>query len=528
MDSLITVQALRCTACGAPLEASARTEITKCGYCGTGQRVADAREFVDHLAQQLASFVRQAFPPGVDISGSGAIDPVARHAAFVNVIGPRLTIESDQLRFKCFSFLSNPFASLLFTPTTRPPLIDDPKQIALFTAKAQSVGKLAVDEHSRTLVAQASGLSGAYGCVLVAGRVLSGDSPERSILAAKNFQTAAEAIQSAGRWTALEARFLGLAEAFHGGDRILAREPEVARKHLGVAETRLQQAKTMAAGSTDLGFTVSAIDQELAMVRAFRSMAAVVAMGDQAVSLPSLTFLERICRVLAVTDAHAPSHWVKALGSVRLREDVMFQAAALRAAQIGRGTVRVLPVGDGPLVPFWLLELPYTFETGALWAKRGQSAVEPLLVAATFPAEPSAMLPGNERWVLTDAFGAHTGSAGFGEGYLRLSGQQTKITQTGNLAVVQQSGSPAAIGMRKVIAPITGPSDAIALVGQYLASQARVDPKTAAQLRLSSPRVVDLVYIPATIDRSGPVLPWLGPLSPRAIGEPSVIANLVS
>jgi hypothetical protein len=528
MDSIITVQALRCTACGAPLEPTGKVEIVRCGYCGTGQRVADAREFVDYLAQQMASFVRQALPPGVDVSASGAIDPVARHAAFVNVIAPRLSIESDQLRFRCFSLLSNPFVSLLFTPATRLPIADDPKQTALFTAKAQSAGKLAVDESSRALVAQAAGLSGAYGCVLVAGRVLSGDTPEGPFLAAKNFQAAAEAVRGTGRWSALESRFLGLAEVFRGGDRILSKEHKLARDHLGTAETHLKLAKAATTGSIELGFTTSAIDQELAMVRAFRSMAEVVALGDGGAALPSLVFLQRICRVVAVADAHAPKHWGKALGSVRLREDVMAQAATLRAAQIGGGSVRVLSVGSGPLVPFWLGELPYTFETGALWAKRGQAAMEPVLVAATFPAEPSSMIPGNERWVLTDAFGTHSGTSGIGEGYLRLSGQQTKITQTGNLSAIHQNAPLTSIGARKVVAPICGPSDALALLAQYLASQARATPRAAAQLRLSSPRIVDLIYIPATIDRSGPALPWLGPLSPRVLGDPATLASLVS
>ena len=173
----LTELSLRCQSCGAPYAGSARGEILTCTYCGTSQRIVDARQFLDHFLAQVASFVRQAVPPGLDLSPSQTVDPVARLAAFNGGIRPRLATESDQYPGE---LLPAPLviaggaavlSELRFSGA-------NPATVSIFAAQVQSVSGLAVDDSSRELLNRAGGLASCYQSLLVAVRLSSGTQAE--------------------------------------------------------------------------------------------------------------------------------------------------------------------------------------------------------------------------------------------------------------------------------------------------------------------------------------------------------------
>src|SRR5208282_3252964 len=144
VGDLLTELSLRCQSCGAPYAGNARGEILTCTYCGTSQRIVDARQFLDHFMAQVNAFVRQAVPPGLDVSRSTTIDPVARLASFNFIFNPPPTTESDQYRISCFNLLSSSLAVLPFSPIAQLSAGVDPATVSIFAAKVQSVSGLAV------------------------------------------------------------------------------------------------------------------------------------------------------------------------------------------------------------------------------------------------------------------------------------------------------------------------------------------------------------------------------------------------
>jgi len=518
---------LRCNSCGAPYANAGGQEILACTYCGTTQRVVDARQFLDYFTAQVTAFVRQAVPPGLDVSGSTTVDPVARLSAFNTSVRPRLTTESDQYRFAAFNLLSRPSLVLPFTVSDSSPSAVSPASISVFVAKVQSVSGLAVDEASRELLHRASALATAYQSMLVAGDLLRSSKPERFHLAAQNFVNAASALAEIPKWKALSTRLSALAMLAEASDLLVAgRNTSDVRSALGTAGQHLSEASAQFATVPELGFMSTPVEQELAAVRTLGSMVTIVETSSTVAPHP-FAFLERLCRVLDWCSRYTPGDWAPTFRSMRTWEEVFLRAAELRAAQAGRGSVRVLQVGSGVWVPFWRVELPYTFETGALWAKRGKEAGETLLVAATFPTNISSFSGMGSAQVLTDVFSAGPGASGGTGMYSRLAGKQQKISEGGGLAGILQGVTTASVAGQPSVPPFTAGTESLRLVQNYIGAVRAANPKIAAQLRTSSPRIVELVYLPCAIPGPSP-LPWLGTLSPKSVGDDRTILSFVS
>jgi hypothetical protein len=527
VERVLSGQTLRCGSCGAPYTGRTDGEILTCTYCGTSARMVDARQFLDHFMAQVTAFVRQAVPSGLDLSRSQTVDPVARLAAFNSGIRPRLATESDQYRLSCFRLLSSPLAVLPFSPGPTPPPGADPAKVSIFAAQVQSVSGLAVDDASRELVRRTGGVASCYQSLLVATRLSAGGQPERLHLISQDFQAASAAIDSAGRWPALSVRLAALAEECQAVDLLLSgRELGDARQLLGAAQDDLNRSRGLLSAAPELGYMVTAVDQELAVVRTIRSM---LEMAERSPSVPPqpLIYAQRLSGVLDWLSQNAPGDWASYFRSSRLREAVFQRAAQLRAAQAGTGGVKIASAGGGTFVPFWVVELPYTFETGVLWTKRGKEVPETLLLAATFPTDLSGLGGTQCARVLTDVFAASRGGGAVNEYYDRLRGRQQKISESGSLAALVQGATVYSLPGQQAIPPFTTEVEALRLVQLYVDGVRSSNPKAASQLRASSPRVVELVYVPCNLQAS-PLVPWLGALSPSSLGDTRSLLGFIS
>jgi len=513
---------LRCGACGAPYAGPANGELLTCGYCGTTQRMVDARQFLDHFMAQVAAFVQQAVPAGLDISHSETIDPVARLAAFNMGVRPRLSTESEQYRFSCFNLLSSPLAVLPFSPNPAPARVADPTTVSMFAAKVHYVSGLAVDEPSRELIRRSGGLATCYQSLLVAGRLSSGNQPERFHLISQNYSSAAKSIESTGRWAPIAARLEALAEECRAVDLYLTGQGlgEV-RRLLGGAGEQLNRVRQELAATPDIGYMTTAVDQELAAIRVVGSMV-VVSETSPTVAPHPLSFSQRLSGVLDWLGQSTPSDWAPSYRTMRLREEVFRRAAELRAAQAGGGSIRVAGGSQGCLVPFWVVELPYTFETGVAWSRHGKEVSEFLLTVATFPTDPSSLNGSGTAQFLTHVFGAAGGGGSFGRYIDHVRGREQRISEGGGLMPILQNVVPTAVPGAQAIPPLTTEAEALKLVGMYVDEVRSTNPKVAAQLRGSSPRILDLIYLPCNLAASPPV-PWLGTLSPESLGDPRVL-----
>src|SRR5574340_1281412 len=216
--SPLSLVALRCRACTAPLPATGAEEIIKCPICGTSQRVVDARAFLDQIMLQVNAWVRQAIPMGMESYATQSVDPIARQSVFMNYVKPRLTTEYQEVRFNFLNLLSQPLGVLPFMVEKNLPKATTPANVFLFQAKVQSVAPLAMDQQGKDSVAETAGAATAYAYLLNNAALAADTKPERYYLMSKNFSAAAGAVKTVPRYAALADRLQGLADLNTGLD----------------------------------------------------------------------------------------------------------------------------------------------------------------------------------------------------------------------------------------------------------------------------------------------------------------------
>lgn len=520
---LLSSTALRCSSCGAPLPDPGASDLVRCDHCGTVQKLVDARAFMDQIMLQVNAFVRQALPVGVDAAGSSTIDPVARHNLWVTSVGPRLSTEYTEYRFKAYNLFSHALSTLPFTLLTGVPPAGDPKEAFLFQAKLQSVSSLAVDEASKATVAESTGLAVAYGYGLNNLGLLQADKPERYHFMDQNFADASKALRDVPKLRALEVRFQGLSYLARGMDLIAQAKVRDARPLFEQAATFLGQAKQLMGTDFDLSVMLQAVDEELSLARAGQFMADGIGLDPAGLSANSLLAYRGFLTTVTWTRAQAPAALQRSFAAVDRSEKLLRMACDVRRAQSGSAFLKVAPTQGPVAVPFWVIEAPYSFQTGAAWRKHAVEVAEAILLAATFPVDPAALSLSDPSRVVTDVFSARERS-----GLLaRVGGRETSVSAGGPVrGFLQASASRPLQGMR-VVPPLSTPEDAQVLVQAYIEQSRRADPTLDKQLKLSSPRVTDLVYVPVQPPPPGyPVIPGLQALSPRSVGDPATLMGL--
>jgi hypothetical protein len=109
----------------------------------------------------------------------------------------------------------------------------------------------------------------------------------------------------------------------------------------------------------------------------------------------------------------------------------------------------------------------------------------------------------------------------------KVRGKEQKISESGGLIPILQNAALSPIEGLQAIPPLTTEAEAMRLVQLYVQGVRLENPKVAAQLRASSPRILDLVYVPCIIHVSPPIA-WLGSLSPSTVGDPQVLLGFIS
>ncbi len=526
-SSPLTLVALRCRACTAPLDVTGPEEIIRCPSCGTSQKVVDARAFLDQIMLQVNAWVRQAIPMGMANMATASVDPVARYTVFVNYIKPRLTTEYQEYRFNFLNLLSHPLGVLPFMVERGLPVPNTPANAFLFQAKVQSVAPLAVDQEGQAGIAETAGLATAYAYLLNNAALAADVKPERYHLMSKNFAAAAEALKGVPKYAALVDRFRALADLNTGLDLTMSLKLGEASGPLDKARAGLEAARAKVAQDFDLAIMAQAVDKELSLVRATGSLVRSASLDPSGSAAPAMTAMQRLLGVLgALRDAPYPQ-WRPRFQDVSHSEEILRYVEDIRAAQRGSSTLRLVPGRGSVLFPFWAVDIPYTFQTGALWRAQGVEVTEAMLVAATFPLDPSAFAGTDPAAVLTDVFTARERSGFFNDALKRASGKETSISGGGPVRDALSRAQMAPAGGVPVVPPLATGPDAAALVQSYLLRVRQLDRTIDKQLRLSSPRVSGLVYAAGSPTATqANVMPWLGGLSPRSVGDLTTLASI--
>ncbi len=525
--SPVNLVALRCRACTAPLPATSSEEIVKCPSCGTSQRVVDARAFLDQIMLQVNAWVQQAIPLGMQAVTQGSVDPVARYTVFVNYVKPRLTTEYQEFKFNFLNLLSHSLGVLPFQVEKGLPTPNTPASAFLFQAKVQSVAPLAMDDAGKASIAETGGLATAYAYLLNNAALAADTKPERYYLMAKNSAAAADALKGVPKYAPLADRLRALSDLNTGLDAVSNLKLYDAPSSLDKARAGLEASKAKAAQDFDLAIMNQAIDKELSVVRATQSLVRSIQLDTTGNAASSMTAMGRLLTLLGSLQDVPLAQWRARFADVGHTEEILRHVEDIRNAQRGSPTLKVIPGQGGALFPFWAVDIPYTFQTGALWRAQGVEVTEAMLVAATFPLDPNAFSGTDPAAVLTDVFMARERSGFFNDAMKRASGKETSISGGGPVrdAIARAQMAPA--GAVKVVPPLTTGPDAAALAQTYLIRVRQVDRTIDKQLRLSSPRVTQLVYAygnPTGMQAN--VMPWLGGLAPRSVGDLTAVASI--
>jgi len=515
--------ALRCKSCSAPLSAAPTDEIVRCQFCGSTQKLVDARAFFDQVLLQVNAWVRQAIPVGMEAMTTGMVDPIARHTIFANNIRPRLSTEYGEYKFNCFNVLTHPMTVLPYMVERGTPLTNDPKDVFLFQAKVQQVAALAVDSESKGMIAELGALSVAYGYLLNNAALMADTKPERYHFMKENFDAAAQAAKSAQKLSGLDERFRGLAKLANGLDNLTSLNVEEAAGQLEEAKTMLQNARATALQSIDMSLMVQGIDKELSVARSSIYIAEALRYAPGGDYGAAMSPIRNLMAVLTTLQEMPYPQWQGRFRDTNHHEEILKVVADIQKAKAGAGAISMLPLQGTVLFPFWAVDIPYTFQTGALWKTQGVEVTEALLISATFPADLNAFSGNEPRPVLTDVFGAR-GKSGF---FNKISGKETSISGGGPVRDVINRSHPYSPGALKVIPPLSTAQDAVEIVQEYITRARQADRTIQNQLRLSAPRVIGLIFVPGQPDNMRPnVLYWLGGLAPRSVGNLAMLATI--
>jgi hypothetical protein len=446
---------------------------------------------------------------------------------FTNNIKPRLSTEFGEYRFACLNILSHPLLVLPYMTENAVVARDNPQDIFLFHAKTQSIQPLAVDDDSKSLLSEIGGLSVAYAYLLNNISLMSELKLERYYFMRQNLEAAADALKEIPKYTGLFQRVKGMAALSHGLDILTSLRPVEAQPHLEEARSLLEEAQKMVSQSPEMAIMLQAIKTELSMTNSARYLAEAVAMSPDGDTAAGMMPIRNLLSILGTIQKEAPPFWRPRFQNAAHHEYILKTVADIRRATTGSGTIRMISGSGTMLFPFWAVDIPYTFQTGALWKTQGVEVVESVLVAATFPIDQGAITEVNPRSILTDVFCARERRGFLEDSYRRISGKETSISGGGPVRDSIRRAQPGRPAGMKVVPPLSTAQDSIAIVQSYVTKACQMDRTIQNQLRLSAPRVIDMVFVSGTPVGGRPnVMPWLGGLAPTSVGDIGVLTAI--
>ncbi len=500
------MQALRCKYCGAPLDEAAvkgDSPYVTCSSCGTTQQKIDAQAYLNQLMGQVRSWVNQAIPGGYSVAQNQNVDSVARHNIFMTSFKPRIDMEYTTYKFGMNSLLSQVMMVMPFSVNKSLKASHSSTQAFEFGAKLNEVAPLAVGDESSRLMTEVSRTTDAYALLINNCELVREDKPGRYVLMANNFTAAAQDFSKVKEYEPAQLRFEGLALLCMGCEKLLNGDIAGSFGHFNAGKAKLQEASAKTMGNIKVAIMGQAINQEVKQADVLIEMANYVnSMGG------SKEVFDAVRRILTYSYP-ATGNWAFMLNNHdRLGEIFTYMTEAIKARS-GNGTISVTAGPGDILVPFWHINLKYSFQTGSLWKKHSVEVSEPLLIPADFVIDSDSL--GNPRHAVTDVFSIK-GSNGLFAG---LTGNESSISDSQGLGGLIGSAAPNGASGRQVVVPLSTRREAERIAENYVQAVARVEDK----LKLSNPDVVSLIYLPFSVSGSGGLTPpaEMGALVPERV-----------
>ena len=499
------MMALRCKYCGAPLDGDAvksDSPYVTCSSCGTTQQRIDAQAYLNQLMGQVRSWVNQAMPGGFSMAQSQNVDSVARHNIFMTSFKPRIDMEYTTYKFGMNNLLSQVMMVMPFSVNTGLKANHTSTQAFEFGAKMNEISPLAVSDDTTRIMDEVSKTTDAYALLINNCELVREDKPGRYVLMANNFGIAATDFSKVPGYEPAQLRMEGLAELCNGCEMLLNGDIASAFGKFNAGKAKLQEASSKTAGNFKVAIMGQAVLQEIKQANALIELSEYVnSMGG------SKEVFDAVRRIFTFTYP-ATGNWAFLLGNQDRLAEIFSNMSECVKSRTGKGNIKIAAGSGNILVPFWHINLKYSFQTGSLWKKRSVEVDEVLLVSADFVIDSSCL--SNPRQAVTDVFSIK-GSNGLFAG---LTGSETSISNSQGLGGLVESAAENSAGGRNIIIPLSTRKEAERIAENYVDAVSRVEDK----LRLSNPDVAELIFIP--FERDGNKLrapPAFGNLVPGRI-----------
>lgn len=503
MDEMIS---LRCKYCGAPLDEEqvrSDSQYVTCQSCGTTQQRMDAKRYLDQLMGEIKSWISSAIPMGFGISGVENVDPVARHSIFTKDVKPKIEIELNEFRFSNMSLLGNRLFAMPFTTTKVFRPVHSANRAFDFNAKVKALSPLAVDQESRDLVADAASLSQSYAMMINNVELMSENKEGRYALMANNFSESGKAMRNIRGKEVVAERFEALSLVCDGTDRLLAGDLVEAEAKIREGRETIASLKDRVFTSPEFGIMYQGIEQELSICNILLN---VIEITRTSVSEDPLKTVNVVSRVLSKELPDDPK-WGYLLRDNNRMNEVLANIDAAMDAKNGSATIAVVSGTGDVLVPFWKVDVRYSFETGALWKKRSVEVNDTMLVCADFVTDPKCL--SDPASAVTDIFRLSPKNGMMAE----IKGEEVSMSNGRIVADIVGTASDVTAENRRIVMPMSTRKETEKLCNDYLANFGSVNKK----FKLSIPEVKGIVYIPCIKKERGISSPILGDMVPPRI-----------
>lgn len=489
---------LRCKHCGAPLDSAqlkSDSSYVTCEYCGTSQQRIDAEKYMADMVNEVKSWVLASMPNGY-VMGDG--DSVAKHAVFVRDVAPKLQTEISSLRFGLMSVLGNCLMALPYGYTSSFASQHTSERVYAFAEKVKSVSQLAGTQEDYDLIEEANAVSQSYALILNNIRLMGETKDGRWLIMSHNYAMASEVIGKRSGYALASKRLSGLASICEGFEKLLNGDPVSAFGMIRTGLETLDAIKEAVLKDSGMAIMYAPMGQEISIANTMQSILSFAnAMGGDAV---------RMMQMIKAVVSNPPqpgAPWssnIKGMG----RYDEVFREISEAVAALGSGSI---PVAAGPgdlLIPFWEVDLRYTFITGKLWAKKSVEVKEDLLICADFPIDGPSM--NDPSKAITDIFSLKPPTT-IRESW---SGNQKSISSSEGIGDIQDSVAMGGAAGRRIMMPLSTKREAERLCVEYISRKASND----KAFKLSEPAVKRLIYVPFTVSGNGAVNEGFGNAMP--------------
>ena len=485
---------LRCKHCGAPLDAaqlSSDSPYVTCEYCGTSQQRIDAEQYMKDMMNEVKSWVLASMPNGYVMGGG---DSVAAHAIFVRDVAPKLRTEIASLRFGLLSVLGNCLIALPYRGVKSFAAQHTSERAYAFAEKVKSVSQLAGTEDDRMLIDEANTVSQAYALALNNVALMSEQKDGKWLIMSHNFALASEVMGKHPSYQLSAKRFAALAHVCEGFEKLLNGDSVTAYGMIREGFEGLNGIKHDVLKDSSLAIMYAPMGQEISIASTMESILKfTTTMGGDPVKMMQMI------KAVVSNDPKSSARWSSAISGTG-RYDEIFKEISEAVAALGTGTI---PVAAGPgdlLVPFWEVDLRYTFVTGKLWAKKSVEVKEDLLICADFPIDEESM--NDPSKAITDIFSLRPPTT-IRESW---SGNQKSISSSEGIGSIQDSVAQGSAAGRRIMVPLSTKREAERLCVEYISRKASDD----KAFKLSEPTVRGLIYVPFTVSGNSVNNPGFG------------------